>query len=557
VAGLRRYGVTLVLAVLVGGYALATLPYLDRFPLVGRDEAQIAAAAYKLAHDGVYGQDLYTGYYRSERYVYEFMPLHPLLLALGFRLAGVGVWQARVVSVLCGLATLLLTYELGRRLYDARVGVLAAAALCALRFSLDPRASGVPLLDLGRIVRYDILVPVFVLASVLCFLAAHRRDRRLGYLGTGLLAGLATLSHVYGAFILAVLVGALLWEQGREALRRPPAWLIMAGWLLALLPWGLYAIRDPAAYYGQTLVDQAVGQFDLIDPAFYWNNLARERLRYRTLFDGDGSTLLRPRVGLWLVFLGVATTNACLWARGRRHDLSLPDRMLLLGVPVLGGLMALLLSHKRYSYILLVLPFLALQVAYGWTAAWRWASARARPLRVAGAALLLAACVEAGIGIGGSLAAGRSASPYDHLTRAIARHLPASARILAVHIYWFGLAAYDLRSLDLPFRFSNPGYFEPRALSMEEALRAIAPDYVLIDPLIERHILHPIRAAEDATLERQKRDFTEAVRVHCRDRVATVGGPEDADYGPVDVLRCHWPSFDAMSSARDGARGGH
>src|SRR5262245_56458221 len=143
--------VSIVLLLLVW-YAIATFPYLGNFPLPTQDEAQIASPGYKLAFHGVYGQDLYTGYYRSEQYVYEFMPLHPLLLALCFKLLGMGLWQARLVSALCGMATVLLTYVLGRRLYGAALGLCAAAVLCMLRVSLGPQMSGVPLLDFARVV---------------------------------------------------------------------------------------------------------------------------------------------------------------------------------------------------------------------------------------------------------------------------------------------------------------------------------------------------------------------------------------------------------------------
>src|SRR5262245_9729195 len=101
-AWVRKWRVAVLFTFVAGWYGLATLPYLDNFPHPTQDEAQIAAPGYKLATQGVYGQDLYTGYYHSEQYVYEFMPLHPLLLALCFKLFGMGMWQARLVSTVCG-----------------------------------------------------------------------------------------------------------------------------------------------------------------------------------------------------------------------------------------------------------------------------------------------------------------------------------------------------------------------------------------------------------------------------------------------------------------------
>lgn len=538
-ARLREWRTAALLAAVVCWYCLATLPYLDNFPLPSQDETQIAAPGYKLASQGVYGQDLYTGYYRSEQYVYEFPPLHPLLLALCFKLFGLGMWQARLVSALCGLATVLLTFELGRRLYQVRVGLAAAAVLCTLRLSLEPKMSGVPLLDFARVIRYDIVVPVFVLASCLCFYYAHQRGSRLGYAAAGLLAGPAMLGHVYGAFIVAVFAAVLLWERGWRVALDPPIYLVVAGWALAALSWAIYALQDPAAYYGQTLVDQAAGRYDVLNPAFYWNNLLHEIDRYHRFVGGGGAGLLQPRVGIWLLLAGVLGANVLLLRRGR-GGMSLPDRLLFLSLAMLLGLLTLLVNIKDYRYIILILPFAALQVAYALVQAWGWAGERATWLRWVGGVVLLAALLESGAGVAQLLRNAQSASPYQRFTGAVAQHIPPGARVMMVHFYWIGLAQFEARSLDLPFRFSNPNFYKLQPLSMAEALRRVAPTHLLVDPLVEKYVIDPNQPGDSAILLQQKRAITQAIHQHCTDLVATIDGPEYTDYGPLKVYRCHW-----------------
>jgi 4-amino-4-deoxy-L-arabinose transferase-like glycosyltransferase len=419
------------------------------------------------------------------------------------------------------------------------LGLLAAAMLCVARLGLDPQLSGVPLLDLARLIRYDIVVPVWVLLSCLCFLWALRRGSQLGFVATGALVGLATLSHVYGAFILPVFAIVLLWCRGWRGLRSAAPYLIAAGWLLALLPWVIYALQDPEAYVGQTLFDQAAGRFDLFNPAFYWHNLSTEHGRYRSFFGGGGEGLLEPRVGIWLLLAGVLGANLILWPRALRGHSSVSDRLLLVAPLVLSGLLALLLNEKKYNYLVLVLPFFALQMAYVLNAAWQWGR-RARALQLLFGAVLAAAILEAGVGVAQSLRAARQASPYMSFTHAVAQTMPLGARVLAVHMYWIGMSQSDMRSLDLPFRFSNPNYYQPQPLSMEQALKKIAPAYLMVDPLIERAILRPTQPAETEILARQKRDFTESVRQHCASIVAVVDGPEYADYGPMKIYHCDW-----------------
>ena len=53
-------------------------------------------------------------------------PLHPLLLQVWLRLFGTSEFAARSFSVLCGIATILLIYQIGRDAFDARTGVWAA-----------------------------------------------------------------------------------------------------------------------------------------------------------------------------------------------------------------------------------------------------------------------------------------------------------------------------------------------------------------------------------------------------------------------------------------------
>jgi len=48
---------------------------LNRFPMIHEDEPWILSPGYKLFNQGVYGSDLFTGFYHIERIYLEFMPL--------------------------------------------------------------------------------------------------------------------------------------------------------------------------------------------------------------------------------------------------------------------------------------------------------------------------------------------------------------------------------------------------------------------------------------------------------------------------------------------------
>ena len=538
---LRRQAVPLVLLLLVAWYLLATLPYLGDYPVMEWAQMRIITPAYKLAVDGVYGNDLLTGFYNAERRYYEYMPLYSMLVAGAFKLLGAGIWQARAVSVLGGLLGVLLTFALGRRLYGPRVGLLAAAALVGLRLALpvpgeverigiELSGSGIPLLDLARVVRFDIWVPVWVLSACLCFFWALARGSRWGYGLAGVLAGLAMLTHIYGAFILVVFGVVLLVTDGWRALRRTPLYLMAGGWLVAVLPWALYVLGDLAAYRGQMAKHGSVA--DLLRPGYYLDNLLREPWRWLAWLGGSfRQPVLWPRLGIYLLAAGVAVGLVLLWRRVRATRRP-AEVFLLVAWPVLFLLLALLIHYKRYYYVLLLLPFLALQWAYA--VRWLWDQKGWRPTLVRGvlAVLLLVALLEGVVGVSQSWQAARATTPYAALSARLRAAIRPGARVLLAEPYWLGLTDHEARSIQLAFLLSDAHYFsQPPA--MAEVLRGLHPDYVVTEErLLDIYGRDPDQVSDNA---QDWRELDAYLRQHCPIIAAELATP---DYGEVKVYQC-------------------
>jgi 4-amino-4-deoxy-L-arabinose transferase-like glycosyltransferase len=185
-----------------------SLRHLALVPPVYEDEPWQASTGWKIARDGIFGTDIFTGWFGMERHYYGYMPLHPLLLALTYKITGLGLWQSRLEPVVLGTVTLALTYALGRRLSQPGVGALAVLLLLLTRTAglTHFQITGILMLDFARIARYDMVVPVFGLSALHALLTAWRTPapkRRVFYGLAGGLAGLAGLGHLYGAFWLA------------------------------------------------------------------------------------------------------------------------------------------------------------------------------------------------------------------------------------------------------------------------------------------------------------------------------------------------------------------
>jgi 4-amino-4-deoxy-L-arabinose transferase-like glycosyltransferase len=529
---IQRYP-RLVLSLLLFWYGLATLPYLAKYPIIESAQVGIAAPAYKLAEQGVYGNDLYRGFYNTENLNYEYMPLYPLFVAFAYKLLGLGIWQGRLVSLIFGLAVLLLTYQLGRRLLSEWVGVLAVAVLTLLPIAAPGASAGelypgaIPLLDIARVLRYDIMVAVWVLAACLLFLWTAERDSDWGYLMTGGLVGLATLTHVYGAFILILFVVWLWWQRGWSVWRQRPFYLLALGWFVVLLPWFIYIGQDVPAYLGQQL--RHGSRFDISNPGFYLNNLLREPWRYLKLVGSFQVPALWPRPGFWLMVVAVVTANSALWRRREEAN----GRFLLLSLPLLALLLALLISFKRYTYIILPLPFLALQIAYGLLVLLAWIENSGRVWQWALALLLLLAPAEGISSTIKNLQAAQSATSYSDLTTEIKSYLPGQARIIMQHGFWLGLASYDAFSLDLLFILSDPAYGFSNPPTIDQLIQQIAPDYIIVaDHLLQSYEQPALLPSLELAQKWQALDHTLQQQCQLNGEVPT------ADYGLIFIFAC-------------------
>jgi hypothetical protein len=495
-------------------------------PRVYEDEPWQASTGWKIATAGVFGSDMFTGFYRMESHYYGYMPLHPLLLAILFRGAGLGLFQARFEPVVLGLLTLALTYALGRRLFGAAVGVLALIFLLFVRLTgLTPsQVSGILLLDMARIARYDMLVPVFGLASLHVYVGAQD-GRAWRYMVAGLLAGLAGLSHLYGVFWLAALGLLALWNRAQWRCLAALA----AGFALAWLPYLVYVLHDLPAWRGQ-MRDYAP-RFQLLNPSWYLNNLANEYHRYGPGLGPPGRHYL-GRPGFWLTLLALPASLIALMARaagpGRAGSMDgdVAARTIVTPLLTLPVLFALLIYLKLANYLVTVMPLVAVAVAWGGVSLWRWAGQGGRLLwlRPLLAFLLLAVMVEGSGRMAALNQAGATTTPYQTFITQVRRHMPQEAlRILGLHHYWFGLDDFDYRTWAVPLLQADAKYWTP-PLTIDQALTNLDPDVVLLDTRLRALLATAPEVASPVYGWLAEEGF------------ALVGVVDDPTYGQMEIL---------------------
>ncbi len=503
---------------LVVAYLIISFHRLGDFPVVHGDEPWIAAAPYKLATEGVFGSDLLTGYYNAESRSYQ-VPLLPLLQAVAFRSVGVSVASMRMVPVLAGAAVLLLTFALGRQLADSATGLVAATLLLTLRIATGHDDTGIPLLDIARIGRPDVLVPAFGLAAWYVWNMGRGGKRLAIAFAAGALAGMATLAHLYGVFWLVVLWILALLDGGPAALRRREPYLAALGWAIVMLPWASYVALGWSDFVGQMRV--AGDRFDVLNPAFYLENIVTEVNRYRALDLRDASGalhILRP--GLWIAVLGIPLATV---ARLRHRPPSEGSRHIAVVLISQVTLFTILIQAKFYFYVVAFWPVAMLCLTWMWLTPWRRGRTVVRVGLMALGCLVLA---EGTVRIAVRHGVAGGTTSYEEFESRLATHIPAGARILGLQHYWLGLRAHPYRTWMLPIFLSDSTYHHA-PVTLTEALEGIDPDVILVDDAM-RDVLEQ----DPDPRGRGYRDFWRFLNQRDGGLVASVN---DTTYGRVDI----------------------
>ncbi len=504
-----------------------SLHNLTIVPRVYEDEPWQASTGWKLATTGIFGSDVFVGRYGMEHNYYGFMPLHPLILATIFRAAGLGLFQDRYESVAMGVLILALTYSLARRLFqDARIGLLAILFLIFVPLTglTYIQRSGILLIDMARLARYDMVVPVLGLASLHAYLSARQQDTGRWYFLSGLLAGLSSQAHLYGLFWLPVLLVLLFWDHRRK-MNRALGYALL-GFIVVWLPYLAYVLGDLYDWRGQTR--GYANRFDLLNLQWYLNNLLNEYHRYGPGLGRLGPNILL-RVGFWSALVVLPLSLFALARRALRLD-DRSARVIVVPLFLFPLLFAFLIYLKLVNYTITFVPLAAIAAAWGGVMFWNWAGRTkwSRWMHLALTVLLVAISIEGATRLAAIEAEASTTTPYYQFIGAVRQYIPAGSRILGLHNYWFGLDDFDYRSFIVPLSWTDPNN-EPRPLTFDEALTQVAPDIVLLDDRMRGYFTE-IASINDS----QPAQFYNWLKNH---DAQLLGRINDSTYGLVEIYR--------------------
>lgn len=440
-------------------FVLATTVNLANYRVVTADDVWIMSVSYKLARQGILGSDLYAGFFNAEQHYFISLPFYHFLQALSFKLAGVGIAQARYVNVLSAVGLLWAVSWLSYRWYGVKVALVTGLLIVFWRSYLvggGYYGYGNALLEVARAGRYDLPALTLIWLTIVGLDKLHHRPHWLTAFAVGIGSGLAALTQFFGLFVFPLVVAMWGWHNlPSDPKTRSLSYNIMlwisTGFLLTLLPYGLYLANHAADAASQTLViKQNRAEFNQFN--FYLDNLRREPYRYIWAGLSPQSLSLWPvslnrpfGLGPALLLAGIWPSLIYLGYRLKRQR-RVGDRIVLFGLVIFFALLTLLEATKAPIYSILFLPPLCIALAAGWVdlVHW-WNSGKARHFLAhwALAGLIIGIPTLAIIeGMGGYWIDYQQAireMGYLEAGREIKAYLAPNARILSAERWWWAL----------------------------------------------------------------------------------------------------------------------
>lgn len=258
------------LFLLLLAYFFFYLAFLQDVPIWWMDESWGSECAWNFAQTGIMGEVSFGTVYNINNYCFGIGSItHLLLISASFFLFGLGIFQARIVSVLLGAIVVFFVFKIAEKIFNDR----KVASLATILLIVNP------IFFIGaRQARVDIGVVAFSMVALYLYLISSERKNKLILFASGIFAGLALTAHLNGIFTIIALLVFLCFDR----LKIRDFLILSVGILIGTLPFGFFVLSDFTTYAEQTVVLHGM-RMELGNLGFWAHNIFNEVNRYWNL----------------------------------------------------------------------------------------------------------------------------------------------------------------------------------------------------------------------------------------------------------------------------------
>lgn len=334
----KRYKV-LIIVVLFLFYIAINLATLCKFPALWRDDVYMSDPAWQFVQNGSFSSGI--GFPEG---LVIYGGIYVMSLALIFKLFGYGLYQARIVSFLSGLFATLFVYLIGKKLFDRKVGLMAAVLfILSKQFLINSHWA-----------RQEMLLTLFITIAVYLYLSA--RDRKSLFFFCGLVASLSADVHPNG-FMLPIVFGTLfLFDYKLKIFKQTGFWFYLGGVIVGILYWLIiHIIPYPALFWQEWSILKSAYNLPLLSGKNLIGLLNWEAERYIKYFKY-----------IWVgeKYFNILEISLFLIALifGARRGLKSKKIILIIILTFIFSF-SLLIAHKSVFYLVYLYPFFMLSIA--------------------------------------------------------------------------------------------------------------------------------------------------------------------------------------------------
>ncbi len=228
--------------------AIVTLPNLGAPSLWDVDEGVNVGCTREMMESGTWVVPTFNGELRTAKPVMLYW-----IQRISFLTFGMDEWAARFPAVLLGLGTVLLTYELARRMFDAGTALLAGVAL----------ATAIEFCKLSHAATPDAPLIFFITLTLYLFWIGHEHGGRAWFYPAAIASAFAMLTKGPVGLAMPGLIVVLYFAWNRE-LKRFLDWRLLRAillWLLVAAPWYGLVISETRGAYFAFFKNENAGRF--------------------------------------------------------------------------------------------------------------------------------------------------------------------------------------------------------------------------------------------------------------------------------------------------------